>query len=25
VTVPAYAGTIRSHYARPDPSASPVP
>jgi uncharacterized protein YlxW (UPF0749 family) len=25
VTVPAYAGTIRSHYARPDASASPEP
>ncbi|TAK00280.1 MAG: DUF881 domain-containing protein [Chloroflexota bacterium] len=25
VTVPAYAGTIRSHYARPEPSASPIP
>lgn len=25
VTVPAYAGTIRSRYARPDPSASPLP
>jgi uncharacterized protein YlxW (UPF0749 family) len=24
VTVPAYAGTIRSHYARPDASAAPV-
>ena len=25
VTVPAYAGTIRSRYARPDASASPEP
>ena len=25
VTIPAYAGTIRSRYARPDASASPAP